>query len=155
MVTPVSISNGLGWSLDNRLMYYIDTPTCRVDVFDYDIDTGDIANRRMFVDVPPDWGTPDGLAIDTDGYVWVAMHGGGTVRRFTPDGQLRTTVTVPVKGVTSCAFGGEGLRDLYITTSADLEPAGPNGAAPDVRLAGGLYRAATGATGLATVPFAG
>jgi sugar lactone lactonase YvrE len=147
VAAPVTISNGLGWSPDNTLMYYIDTPTKRVDVFDYDLDTGDVTNRRTFADLPGP-GLPDGLAVDTDGQIWVAMHGGGTVVRLSPDGRIVATVRLPVLAVTSCAFDAGG--SLYITTSATLEPQ-----PADPRLAGGLYRVETSSAGLPVVAFAG
>jgi sugar lactone lactonase YvrE len=97
----VTISNGIGWSPDRARMYYIDTPTKRVDVFDYDYD-GEIANRRAFVTI--DRGSPDGLAMDEAGCIWVALHGGGAVQRFTPDGALDRTVDLPEEKITACCF---------------------------------------------------
>ena len=111
----VTISNGLTWSLDHRTMYYIDTPTGRVDAFDYDEHTGEIANRRTFAEV--EGGHPDGMTIDDEGCLWVALWGGGAVRRLDPSGRPIATVRLPVTNVSSCCFGGPGGTTLFITTS--------------------------------------
>lgn len=117
VVTNVTISNGLGWSPDGSLMYYADTPQRRVDVFDYDPATGEASARRTFVDLSDADGAPDGLTVDLDGCVWVAMWGGSAVRRFTPAGEQDAVLPVPVSQPTSCAFGGPELADLFITTA--------------------------------------
>jgi len=144
MVDEVTISNGLDWSNDGRLMYYVDTPTQSIDVFDFDVATGAIANRRSLARVPGEDGSPDGLTVDADGYLWVALWSGGAVYRYAPDGRLDRVVTVPVAYPTSCAFGGPDLRDLYITTAA-------RALTPDERqgepLAGGLFRCRPGVQG--------
>jgi sugar lactone lactonase YvrE len=118
MLRPVTISNGIDWTGDDRRMYFIDSPTQSVDLFDFDATTGAIANRRTFVRIPPDAGVPDGLTVDAGEGVWVALWGGGAVHRYTPDGALDCVVRLPVTHPTSCAFGGDDLRDLYITTAA-------------------------------------
>lgn len=119
----VTISNGLGWSPDGRTMYYNDTPTGRVDAFDYDLETGELAGRRPFAEIDPADGGPDGLCVDADGGVWVALWGGGAVRRYTSDGALERIVRLPTPQVTSCAFAGDGFRQLMITTAANGRPA--------------------------------
>ncbi|MEU1127821.1 SMP-30/gluconolactonase/LRE family protein [Streptomyces sp. NPDC005899] len=111
----VTVGNGTGWSPDGRLMYYIDTPTRRIDVFD--VDGERVVNRRPFVTVEPGSGWPDGLTVDADGCVWVAFWDGAAVRRYTPDGRPDRVVDLPVRRPTACAFGGPGLRDLYISTA--------------------------------------
>jgi sugar lactone lactonase YvrE len=98
-VDGVTISNGIGWSPDRTRMYYVDTPTKRVDVFDYD---GELANRRTFVTI--DRGSPDGLTVDDEGCIWVALWGGSAVQRFTPDGLLDRTLEIPDEEVTACCF---------------------------------------------------
>lgn len=119
MLGSVALSNGLGWSPDGAIMYYVDTPTRRVDALTYDPGTGAVRDRRTFVDLAARRGNPDGLTVDADGGVWVAMARGAAVRRFTSDGRPDRVVELPVEKVTSVAFGGPDLRDLYITTSAD------------------------------------
>ena len=117
VVKNVTISNGLGWSPDGSQMYYADTALRRVDVFDYDPATGEAFARRPFADLSAFDGAPDGLTVDLDGCVWVAMWGGGAVRRLTPEGGLDAVLPVPVSQPTSCAFGGPGLADLFITSA--------------------------------------
>ena len=118
MLTGVSISNGLAWSADARTFYYIDSPTRGVDAFDFDLEPGTLAERRRLVSVPAEAGMPDGMAIDHDGCLWVALYGGGAVHRYTPDATLDTIVEVPATQVTSCTFGGPDGGDLFITTAA-------------------------------------
>jgi len=118
MIDSVTLSNGLGWSPDGRCMYYVDSLTFRIDVFDFDVDAGLITKRRPFVSLAPADGTPDGLAVDNEGGVWVALYGGGAVRRYGPDGELDRVVAVPAKNVTACCFGGDDGRSLFVTTAA-------------------------------------
>ncbi|WP_030566639.1 SMP-30/gluconolactonase/LRE family protein [Streptomyces aureocirculatus] len=111
----VAVSNGIAWSPDGTLMYYVDSPTRRVDVCRVDGQT--LAGRREFAVVEESAGFPDGLTVDADGGVWVALWDGGQVRRYTPDGTLDRVLRLPVRRPTACAFGGEDLCDLYITTA--------------------------------------
>ncbi|KOU57226.1 calcium-binding protein [Streptomyces sp. MMG1533] len=115
VLDDVAVSNGTGWSPDGRLMYYIDSPTRRVDVFDFT--DGRALNRRPLVEIEEGAGFPDGLTVDADGCVWVALWDGGAVRRYTPDGGLDRVIELPTPRVTACAFGGADLTDLYITTA--------------------------------------
>jgi sugar lactone lactonase YvrE len=116
----VGLSNGLDWTDDRRLFYYADTNIGRVDVFDTDPDTGALSGRRPFVTVPE----PDGLTLDAEGCVWLALWGSGELRRYTPDGRLDTVVRLPAWQVTSAAFGGPDLGTLFITTAREgLTPA--------------------------------
>lgn len=148
VLSGVTISNGIEWSPDGSLVYYNDTATHRVDVFDYEPERG-LINRRPFVLVPTEDGLPDGLTVDHDGGVWVALNGGGTVRRYTPNGSLDAVVEVGPRQVTACTFGGERLDELFITTSREnLSP----GEDP---LAGSLFRAAVGVRGRPVREFAG
>ncbi|MFP3986324.1 SMP-30/gluconolactonase/LRE family protein [Streptomyces sp. E11-3] len=113
--TPVAVSNGIGWSPDGSLMYYVDSPTRRVDVCRMD---GELPlDRRPLATIEPNAGFPDGLTVDADGCVWIALWGGAQLRRYTPRGDLDRTVDLPVYRPTACAFGGPDLRDLYITTA--------------------------------------
>ncbi|WP_037623405.1 SMP-30/gluconolactonase/LRE family protein [Streptomyces aureus] len=114
LLDDVSVSNGTGWSPDGRRVYYIDSPTRRVDVFDVGDDGLPVA-RRPFATVEN--GFPDGLTVDAEGGVWVALWDGGAVHRYTPDGALDRVLELPVRRPTACAFGGAGLTDLYITTA--------------------------------------
>jgi sugar lactone lactonase YvrE len=126
----VTVSNGFWYSPDGSLAYYNDTPTHHVDVFDWSPETG-LTDRRHFVAIDPDDGSPDGLTVDADGYVWVACWGGGAVRRFAPDGRLDAVIEVPAEQVSSCTLGGATGDTLYITTSREglsNEQAGPAGA---------------------------
>ncbi len=115
VLDDVAVSNGTGWSPDGRLMYYVDSPTRRVDVFDHE--DGRITGRRTFVEIEDGAGFPDGLTVDADGCVWVALWDGAAVRRYTPEGVLDRVVSLPVPRVTACAFGGPDLTDLYVTTA--------------------------------------
>jgi sugar lactone lactonase YvrE len=117
VVKGVTVSNGLGWSPDGARMYYADSPVHRVDMFDYDPATGEAFSRRVFAELSAFDGVPDGLTVDADGYVWVAFWGGGALRRFAPDGALDAVLQMPVSQPTSCAFGGPGMGDLYVTTA--------------------------------------
>jgi sugar lactone lactonase YvrE len=123
VLDDVRISNGLGWSPDHKTMYYVDTLR-GIDAFDYDVDTGHVANRRRLVTIDPRDGAPDGMCTDSEGHLWVAMWGGYCVKRFAPDGSLEASIAVAAKHTSSCAFGGVDLRDLYITSATqDLEEA--------------------------------
>ncbi len=133
----VGISNGIVWSLDHTTMYYIDTLRQNVRAYDYDNDTGDIANERVAVAVPDDAGMPDGMAIDADGMLWVAHYGGSRVCRWNPhSGALMEKIDLPVTQVTACAFGGANLDTLYITSAAQQLDAADLARQP---LAGGLF----------------
>ncbi|MFC0548058.1 SMP-30/gluconolactonase/LRE family protein [Kutzneria chonburiensis] len=116
LLDDVTISNGIAWSPDNALMYYIDTPTSRVDVFDYDLATGSATDRRPLCTVE---GSPDGMCVDADGCLWVAVWGGSAIRRYTPEGKLDREVPLPVSQPTACAFGGPDFTDLYVTTARE------------------------------------
>ncbi|UIX34877.1 SMP-30/gluconolactonase/LRE family protein [Streptomyces sp. GQFP] len=117
VLDDVAVSNGTGWSPDGRLMYYIDSPTRRVDVFDVSADGQSVTGRRQLALIEEGAGWPDGLTVDADGCVWVALWDGGAVRRYTPSGTLDRTITLPTVRPTACAFGGPNLTDLYITTA--------------------------------------
>lgn len=153
-VTPVlrgvGISNGIDWSPDGRWMYYIDTPTHRVDVFDFDVASGGIEGRRPLVTIED--ASPDGMTVDAEGCLWVATWGGASVRRYTPDGTLERTVRLPVSQVTSCAFGGAALDQLYVTSACDGLTEEARADEPE---AGSLFRAETGARGRPPSRFAG
>ena len=113
-----TISNGLCWSHDHRYFYFIDTPTLRVDRFDYDIRTGSISNRTTIITIDPKEGYPDGMTIDTAGMLWIAHWGGWQVTRWDPaTGQKIHSIHLPVSQVTSLCFGGEKLDTLFVTSA--------------------------------------
>ncbi|XID95864.1 SMP-30/gluconolactonase/LRE family protein [Paenibacillaceae bacterium WGS1546] len=119
MVGEIGCSNGLGWSPDGRTMYYIDTPTRRIDRFDYDAISGNIGNRRTAAVIPREHGYPDGMTVDAEGMLWVACWDGYGVSRIDPaTGKLLERLELPVARVTSCCFGGESLDELYITSAS-------------------------------------
>ncbi len=142
----VTISNGLGFSADGQRAFYVDTPTRRVDVFD--VVDGELHDRRPFASVPEGPGDPDGLTVDAEGGVWVALYGGSAVHHYDAEGRLAEVVEVDAAQVTSCTLGGPDLSTLYLTTSRedladDEQPA-----------AGSIFRAEVGVRGLPTLPCA-
>ncbi|MBV9173348.1 MAG: SMP-30/gluconolactonase/LRE family protein [Chloroflexi bacterium] len=151
VVGDIMLSNGLDWSPDQRTMYYIDSMSQGIDTFDFDPDSGEISNRQRLISIPKDVGLPDGMTVDADGYLWVALHGSGTVRRFAPDGQVDRIIRLPVSHVTCPAFGGPDYSELYITSMTyGLEERIRN-----EPLAGSLFRCRPGVRGKAPFRFAG
>ena len=152
IASPTTISNGIEWSLDGSLMYYIDTATGRVDVFDFDVERGSAVGRRPFIHFDQSFGIPDGMTIDADGCLWVAFYDGWAVRRFDPSGTLDRTVELPTARTTSCCFGGPNLDQLYVTSARD----GLTGAQlAEQPHAGALFVIEPGVAGLPITPFAG
>lgn len=152
VLTGLTISNGLAWSLDGRTLYFVDSGANGIDGYDFDLRDGTVSNCHRIVEIPVEEGLPDGLTIDADGFLWVAIWGGGSVRRYAPDGTLAAVVELPVALVTSCTFGGARLDELYVTTaSADLSADGRR-TQPH---AGGLYRIRAGVRGLPAIRFGG
>jgi sugar lactone lactonase YvrE len=151
-VPGVSVSNGLAWSLDGRTMYYVDSPTKRIVAYDYDVTTGNIENGRRIFHVPEGAGFPDGMAIDVEGCLWVALWDGRRVLRVAPDsGDIVDHVDMPVSRPTSCAFGGRDLDELLITSASNL-PADQLAREPH---AGGIFRVRPGVKGVPAVDFGG
>jgi sugar lactone lactonase YvrE len=140
----VTMSNGIAWSPDGRRMYYVDTPTQALDAFDYDLDSGRLGTRRRIATVPAAAGLPDGIAVDDEGAVWVAIWGGGHVRRYTPGGRLDRIVEVPADHVTACAFGGVDGTTLLVTSAAGY---GDDTAARAQSHAGALFAVDAGVGG--------
>jgi len=117
-ITNVSISNGLAWSLDEQTFYYIDTPTYTVVAYNYDKRTGEISNKRLVITIPKEDGSPDGMTMDNQGMLWIAHWDGWQITRWNPNtGEKLFHFPMPVARVTSCTFGGDDLRDLYITSA--------------------------------------
>lgn len=147
----LTIGNGLAWTRDQKTLYFTDTMTSAIDAYDADPTTGDLSNRRMAFRIDPSHGLPDGMCIDAEGALWVAMWQGSAVRRYTPDGELLAVVELPVSNVTCPSFGGEDYRDLYITTAAP-EHAGSGAVEP---LGGAVFRVDPGVAGLPPDAYAG
>ncbi len=151
MLTGLTIPNGLGWNPNGNTMYLADSGPRVIHAFAFDRHRGSISEGRILVTVPEEIGAPDGLTVDADGDLWVAIYGGGCVHRYSPEGVLRETLRVPASQCTSCAFAGTGLHRLYVTTATENwsderrrgEPA-----------AGLVYRLDTDATGRAAATFA-
>lgn len=145
-IDSISTSNGITWSLDSTRMYYIDTPTSCVREYSYDVKTGKLGKERIAVSIPKSSGYPDGMTIDTEGMLWIAQWGGYGVYRYDPvSGQLLQKIPVPVKNVTSCAFGGKNLDILFITT---VEIGNQSSDLKDQPYAGRLFRVVTGQRGI-------
>lgn len=117
VLTGLTIANGIGWSPDGRTMYLNDSGVGSVEAFGFDGDSGAISDRRTLVQIDPTDGAPDGLTVDEEGGIWVALWGGGAINRYAPDGSLLTSVRVPVDRPTSCAFGGPERTTLFVTTA--------------------------------------
>lgn len=118
MDSDITVANGIGWSPDRKVMYFTDSFRYCIYAYDYSSEPGTIANRRIFVQTTPDGGIPDGLTVDTEGFVWSAYCGGWRVVRYSPDGKVDREYRLPVANPTSCAFGGKRLDELYITSAA-------------------------------------
>jgi sugar lactone lactonase YvrE len=115
----VSVSNGMAWSPGGRYFYFIDTATGTVVAFDFDAASGSIRNQRTVVRIPPEMGKPDGMTIDTEGMLWVALWDGWSICRWNPfTGALLCRIMLPVARITSCTFGGKDLRDMYVTSAS-------------------------------------
>jgi sugar lactone lactonase YvrE len=144
ILSNLTISNGIGWSLNNSLMYYVDSPTQTVDVFDFDLASGSVAGRRTLVSIPAEEGMPDGLTVDSEGCIWVALWGGSEIRRYDQSGALLDRYHFPVEYVSSCGFGGSNLDELYVTTARYTLDAGARKRQPG---AGGIFRVLPNAKG--------
>jgi sugar lactone lactonase YvrE len=146
MIDSVTISNGIVWTKDSKTMYYIDTPKGNIMAYDFDPETSTISNGRVAVKVSEEDGFPDGMAIDEEDMLWVGMWNGDAVARFNPKtGKLISKIAVPAHNVTSCAFGGENLDILYITTSSlDMNEEEQN----KYPLAGSIFKANPGVKGV-------
>lgn len=152
VLAGVTTSNGLGWSLDGGTMYYVDTGRGSLDVLRHDSRGGTVEDRRTLVSVAEKEGLPDGLAVDAEGHVWLALWDGGCVRRYSPAGDLELVVDLPVTRVTSVAFGGADLTDLFVTTAREGLDAARRSSEP---LAGSVFRCRPGPAGLPRGTFAG
>lgn len=148
VLSDLTISNGIAWNAEGTQVYYVDSGTGRIDVFDYELETGTFHNRRPFVTIPSDAGLPDGIALDAEGGVWVALWGGSAVHRYTNGGAHDVAIEFPVSQVTACSFGGPDLTELFVSTSnlevdSESQP-----------LAGALFRVELGVRGIGVNAFA-
>lgn len=148
----VIVGNGLGWSPDNRTMYFTDSGVSTIFAFDYEIETGTAQNQRAFAVVPEEHGFPDGLTVDAEGFVWSAHWNGARITRYTPDGDIDRVIHMPVPNPTSLAFGGTDLSLLFVTSARfgmndqELEKA---------PMSGGLFVIEAGVKGLPEQVYAG
>ena len=153
LIAGITTSNGLAWSLDSKKLYHIDTPTRAVYSYDFDVETADISGGKKSISIPVKMGYPNGMTVDEEGMLWIALWGGGCVARWDPkDGRLIQTVKVPALNVTSCAFGGLHLDELYITTARKNTEGDELKAFPK---AGGLFSLKTNVRGRPGQVFSG
>ncbi|HRQ24987.1 MAG TPA: SMP-30/gluconolactonase/LRE family protein, partial [Anaerolineales bacterium] len=151
LMEGIRIANGLAWSPDHKTFYYIDTFTRIVKTFDYDVNTGEIANPRAAIRVPEALGWPDGMTSDTDGSLWIAMWGGAQVTKWNPQtGKLLESIPVPALQTSSVVFGGRDMNELYVT-SARVGMSGTD--LKKYPLSGGLFRVVTKIEGMPTFEF--
>ena len=152
-LSQVRLSNGLGWSPDNRVMYFAESFRHCIHAFDFDADEGTISNQRVFASLDEKSnGVPDGLTVDAEGCVWSAQPGLGQIVRYSPTGEVERVIELPVPRPTSCTFGGERLDVLYVTSAAETLTAEQVAQAP---LSGSLFAAYPGVRGLPETRFAG
>ncbi|MHA6691324.1 SMP-30/gluconolactonase/LRE family protein [Devosia sp. A449] len=150
--TGFSVANGLDWSPDDRTFYFVDSAPGRIYAYDFDIDSGAISNRRIFAEVPAASGRPDGLTVDSEGFVWCAIWDGWCIRRYAPDGSVDREIRMPVPRPTSVTFGGKDLKTLYITTARVRLPSRVLAEAP---YSGGLFAIDVPVAGVPTTKFLG
>ncbi|MBM3516751.1 MAG: SMP-30/gluconolactonase/LRE family protein [Alphaproteobacteria bacterium] len=150
----ISCSNTFCWSPDDKTFYFADSFSNVISAYDFNAKTGEISNKRPLFDSSGDatLGVPDGSEIDAEGYLWNTRYGGGCVLRIAPDGRVVQRIDMPCRRITSCIFGGPGLKTLYIVTARD---GAPPAELADWPLAGGLFAIEPGVGGLPQVPFAG
>ena len=146
------LSNGLGWSPDNRTMYFIDSAPREIYAYDFDLASGEIKNRRTLVRIAEEHGLPDGMTVDAQGFLWVAQWNGGRIVRYDPEGKIERVVAMPVKRPTSVTFGGPDLTTLYITSGTMRMSEAELAAEPQ---AGDLFALETDIQGLPEPRFAG
>ncbi len=152
LLRGLRISNGMAWSPDGKTMYFTDTPTREIVAFDYDLETGEIWNYRVIIHFEKSFGFPDGMTTDMDGNLWIAMWGGARVSQWSPTGTLLAQFGVPALNVTSCAFGGPAMNELYITTAMlGMDKTGFK----RFPQAGAIFRMETNVTGMPTFEFGG
>ena len=137
----IGISNGMGFTPDGKQMYYTDSPTHNIYIFDYEIATGELSNQRVFVNTGENDGIPDGMTVDAEGYVWSARWDGSSLVRYSPQGEQVNRIWFPARKVSSVIFGGDDYTDMYVTTAGGQDKTGEGPGA------GCLYRINLGITG--------
>ena len=142
--SDITVSNGLAWSPDKGTFYFVDTVPGLIYAYDCVQGTGELSNRRVFAEISPAEGRPDGITVDTDGGVWCALWDGWSIRRYRPDGEIDFNVEMPVPRPTSLCFGGEGNSTLFVTSARTRLPASTLSEAP---LSGGVFAAQPGYSG--------
>jgi L-arabinonolactonase len=152
MVEGVTISNGISWSPDSRTMYFADSWQRTIFHFDFEPDSGTPYNQRVFAELPSGSGVPDGATVDSEGFLWSANFDGGCITRYAPNGSVDRVIQMPIQRPTSCAFGGQDLTVLYVTSASINLTEEQRAAAP---LAGGLFAIDVGVKGLPEPRFAG
>jgi sugar lactone lactonase YvrE len=152
VLSGANVSNGLDWNRDGTILYYADSATRRVDAIECDPDTGTLGERRPLAWIEPDAGAPDGLTVDSEDNIWVALSGGWQVRCYRPGGELTRVIQLPVARVTSCTFGGPSLTDLFITSARRRLSDAELAAQP---LAGSVFRINLDVAGRPAARFAG
>jgi sugar lactone lactonase YvrE len=150
MESGIGVSNGIAWSLDNRVMYFTDTRRRIIFAYDFDEASSSIANRRVLIEVPDGEGVPDGLTVDRDGFLWSVRWGGARIARYDPTGRLEREIRLPVTYPTSCTFGGANLDELYVTSARAPLPQHPAAREPG---AGDLFRIRAGVRGIEAFRF--
>jgi sugar lactone lactonase YvrE len=150
MLDGLTISNGVGWSADSRVMYLADSGPGVIHAFSFDPERGIISDDRLLVHVPGEVGSPDGLTVDANGDLWVAIYGGGRIQRYSANGELREELLLPAEQTTCCAFAGPGLHFLYVTTATENWTDEQRRANPG---AGLVYMFDTDVTGQPAAPF--
>ena len=123
LLEGIGCSNGMGFTLDGKQMYYTDSPKREIYLFDYNQETGAISNQRVFVRVTGEGGDPDGMTVDSEGYIWSAHWDGNCLVRYAPDGSEERRLTFPAKKVSSVTFGGDDYTDIYVTTAGGYNKA--------------------------------
>ena len=137
----IGISNGMGFTPDGKQMYYTDSPTHNIYIFDYEIATGELSNQRVFVNTGENDGIPDGMTVDAEGYVWSARWDGSSLVRYSPQGEQVNRIWFPARKVSSVIFGGDDYTDMYVTTAGGQDKTGEGPGA------GCLYRINLGISG--------
>jgi sugar lactone lactonase YvrE len=147
----VTISNGMAWSPDYKTFYYIDTPTCEIKAFEYDVKTGELGNSRVAIRIPKSLGWPDGMTSDMQGNIWIAMWGGAQVTKWNPQkGELLETISVPALHTSCPVFGGKNMNELFITSARYAM------SEEDIKkypLSGGLFKVITDVEGMPSFEF--